>query len=210
MYLVTRCHSVEARRPSNSDLPSILSTSQYPQTQVSSARPTNRPPSSKIRLSSPTKTSITIISTHTYILDLSQPLTALHVRTHHVISHRLITQPVTSQPPSFPSFLSLEFSAEMRIFTACPVLLVLFSVCEAGTTVSRPEPASALSGFLSLETAVSALSSASSTSTGSGKAMVTSPPELGMAGVLGLQEKWHLTTYWSCNVFDKTVTMCGW
>jgi hypothetical protein len=112
MYLVTHCHSVEAGQPSNSDLPSILSTSQYSQTQVSSARSANRPPLSKIRLSSPTKTGITIISTHTYILDLSQPLTARHVRTHHVISHLLITQPVPSQPPSFPSFLSLEFSSE--------------------------------------------------------------------------------------------------
>jgi len=74
----------------------------------------------------------------------------------------------------------------------------------------RAEPASALSGFLSLETAGSALSSASSTSTESGKAMVTSPPDLGKGSVLGLQEKWHLTTYWSCNVFDRTVTMCGW
>lgn len=209
MYLVTHCHSVEAGQLSNSDLPSILSTSQYSQTQVSSARSANRPPLSKIRLSSPTKTGITIISTHTYILDLSQPLTARHVRTHHVISHLLITQPVPSQPPSFPSSCLWNLALKMRIFTACPVLLVLFSVCEAGTTVSRPEPASALSGFLSLETAASALTSASSTSTESGKAMVTSPPELGKGGVLGLQEKWHLTTYWSCNVFDKTVTMCG-
>ncbi|PMD23716.1 hypothetical protein NA56DRAFT_701117 [Hyaloscypha hepaticicola] len=40
--------------------------------------------------------------------------------------------------------------------------------------------------------------------------MVTSPPEMGSGSVVELQEKWHLTTYWSCNVFDRTVTMCGW
>jgi hypothetical protein len=51
---------------------------------------------------------------------------------------------------------------------------------------------------------------ASSSSTEAGKAMVTAPPEIGEGAVIELQEKWHLTTYWSCNVFDQTVTMCGW
>jgi len=61
-----------------------------------------------------------------------------------------------------------------------------------------------------VETAGSASSSALSTATSTevGEALVTSPPEIGEGGV-ELQEKWHLTTYWSCNVFDQTVTMCG-
>ncbi len=75
----------------------------------------------------------------------------------------------------------------------------------------KPEPAPALSPSLSVKTAGSASSSASSTATSTevGEAMVTSPPEIGKGGI-GLQEKWHLTTYWSCDVFDQTVTMCGW
>jgi len=94
-------------------------------------------------------------------------------------------------------------------------MLVLVSLRAAETTVLRPEPASALSPPLSVETAGSALLSASSTetvttSTEAGEAMVTSPPEIGGGGAVELQEKWHLTTYWSCNVFDRTVTMCGW
>jgi hypothetical protein len=98
----------------------------------------------------------------------------------------------------------------MRILSVQFVFLFLLSFCELGTTVSRPEPAAALSGFLSVETAGSALFIASSTSTEPGRAMVTAPPEIGEGGVIELQEKWHLTAYWSCNVFDQTVTMCGW
>ncbi len=98
----------------------------------------------------------------------------------------------------------------MRILTTWIMFLLFFSLCEAGTTASRPEPASALSGFLSEKTAGSAFSSASLTTTESGKAMVTSPPEMENGGIVELQEKWHLTTYWSCDVFDRTVTMCGW
>jgi hypothetical protein len=98
----------------------------------------------------------------------------------------------------------------MRIFAIPTVLLFFYSFCEAGSTLSRPEPASALSDLLSVETAGSALSSASPTGTETGRAMVTSPPELGKGGSIQLQEKWHLTTYWSCDVFDRTVTMCGW
>lgn len=89
-------------------------------------------------------------------------------------------------------------------------LFLLLSFGSAETTLVKPEPAPALSASLLVETG-SASSSASSTATSTevGEAMVTSPPEIGEDGI-GLQEKWHLTTYWSCNVFDQTVTMCGW
>ena len=98
----------------------------------------------------------------------------------------------------------------MRILAIRIVFLSILSFCAAGSTVATPEPASALSGILSVETAGSALSSALPTTTETGKAMVTSPLEIGKGGIIELQEKWHLTTYWSCNVFDQTVTMCGW
>jgi hypothetical protein len=41
-------------------------------------------------------------------------------------------------------------------------------------------------------------------------ATITAPPEFDGDVDSWIQEKWHLTTFWSCNTFDQTYTDCGW
>lgn len=41
-------------------------------------------------------------------------------------------------------------------------------------------------------------------------ATITQAPDFDGDVSSWIQEKWHLTTFWSCNTFDKTYVDCGW
>lgn len=97
-------------------------------------------------------------------------------------------------------------------------------VVQSGVHATEAAPRATLTASLSLQTSASSDQEASSTSTASvstiSKATVTSidaavitlGPDFkpGDEVELSLQQKWHLTTYWSCATFGKDRVFCGW
>ena len=127
-------------------------------------------------------------------------ITTPHVRTAASSRYFRLYLRLQSQPPLFPSYL-VKNTMKITIL----ILLLSLSFCAAELVRVERRAAPALSASLSAQTST-ASSSASSTTCTDG-ARVTSPPVLGEGVVL--QEKWHLTTFWSCHTFDQTATFCG-
>ena len=100
----------------------------------------------------------------------------------------------------------------MKAFLPTSILALFVPRIIAGLTASA---ASLPTSLFSTPTSASSISAASllteATTTDTAlDSTITLAPEFNGDVSARLQEKWHLTTFWSCNTFDQTYVACGW
>jgi len=120
-------------------------------------------------------------------------------------------------------YSSVGITTRMKLFTYLTALCLLG--IEAGVHAARAAPRAIPTASLSLQTSATSdqLASCSSTTsvltisrattiTSVDYAAITRGPDFkpGDEIELSLQQKWHLTTYWSCATLGKDRVFCGW